>query len=562
MEKKELSTEMRVLLAFAISFLILILSQPLLVRRSATPPPKPLSESSPTQGQSQSSAEKQVVTPSALPASPKQGESEEEITIEGDLYRVVFSTRGAVVKSWTLQRYRDQQNNPLELVNPDATQFGNPLSLWVAEEPLRQEINNALYVPSATGHLSAPVTLTFEYSSGQTAVRKQIAFTPDSYVVEVTTEVASNGKAASHALAWRGGFGDMHDAAAQGYQLDVFYRAEKVIRLNTGSLKSEESVSSGPFPFAGIEDRFFCVAFLPPEGMLRVTSFRHEILVPEQKNRLSLGVAVGSGDAPQNYFRLFVGPKEIDVLSQADPRLAELVDYGWFAFVAKPMFLALRWIHDHIVTNYGWSIVLLTVAINFLLFPLKIKSLRSAMKMQKLQPQLKAIQDKYKHLKMKDPKKQEMSRETMELYKKHGVNPIGGCLPMLLQIPFLYGFYKVLIVSIEMRQAPWIWWVRDLSAPESIPIKVLPLLMCGTQFILQKMSPATTPDPRQQRIMMLMPLMFLFFFWNLSSGLVLYWLTGNVVGIAQQWYINRTEMKHLIEERKKTASRKKVLAKK
>ncbi|MBI1955302.1 MAG: membrane protein insertase YidC [Acidobacteria bacterium] len=158
---------------------------------------------------------------------------------------------------------------------------------------------------------------------------------------------------------------------------------------------------------------------------------------------------------------------------------------------------------------------------------------------------------------MNDPKKQEMTRETMALYKKHGVNPIGGCLPMLLQIPFLYGFYKVLIVSIEMRHAPWIWWVRDLAAPEPILVKVLPLLMCGTQFILQKMSPATTPDPRQQRIMMLMPVMFLFFFWNLSSGLVLYWLTGNVVGIAQQWYINRTEMKHLIEERKKTTTRKK-----
>ena len=244
------------------------------------------------------------------------------------------------------------------------------------------------------------------------------------------------------------------------------------------------------------------------------------------------------------------------------------MDYGWFAVVAKPLFVALRWIYEHVVSNYGWAIILLTVFINMVLFPLKISSLRSSMKMQKLQPQLKAIQEKYKHLKMKDPRRNQMSQETMELYKKHGVNPLGACLPMLLQIPFLYGFYKVLIVSIEMRHAPWIsWWVPDLSAPEPdlvrwLPIKFLPLLMCGTQFLLQKMSPMPSADPTQQKIMLFMPVMFLFFFWYISSGLVLYWLTGNLVGIAQQWYINRTEMKHLVEEKRSAAKKKRVLAKK
>jgi YidC/Oxa1 family membrane protein insertase len=148
----------------------------------------------------------------------------------------------------------------------------------------------------------------------------------------------------------------------------------------------------------------------------------------------------------------------------------------------------------------------------------------------------------------------------MELYKKHGVNPLGGCLPMLLQMPFLYGFYQVLILSIEMRHAPWILWVQDLSAPEALPIKTLPILLCATQFLLQKMSPMPSPDPAQQKMMMYMPLMFLFLFWSMSSGLVLYWLTGNVVGIAQQWYINRTEMQHLIEEKRAVAARKKQAA--
>jgi YidC/Oxa1 family membrane protein insertase len=255
--------------------------------------------------------------------------------------------------------------------------------------------------------------------------------------------------------------------------------------------------------------------------------------------------------------RLYVGPKDRDVLAPVEPQLAGLVDYGWFAFIAQPLFSAMRWTYDNVVSNYGWVIILITIIINFLLFPLKLKTMRSAMKMQRIQPQLKAIQDKFKHLKMNDPRRQEMTKETMALYKKHGVNPLGGCLPMLLQIPFLYGFYQVLVLSIEMRHAPWILWIRDLSAPEGIAIKTLPILLCATQFLLQKMSPMPSPDPAQQKMMMYMPLMFLFLFWSMSSGLVLYWLTGNVVGIAQQWYINRTEMQHVIEEKRAAVARKK-----
>ena len=557
MEKKELSQEMRVLIAFALSFLILLISQRYLLK---PPPPRPAGKPASSPAAAPAPPPAIAPTESALPTGPKQGGAEEQITVDAGLYQAVFSTRGAVVKGWTLRNYRDEQNNPLDLVNPDAAAlFGAPFSIWVSDEALRREINSALFVPSATGSIRAPATVTFEYSNGRIVARKQFTFTPDSYVLNVTTELSSEGKSVGHALAWRGGFGDIHDVAATGGLVQVFYReAQKIVYLAPKSAEGEESTISGLFAFAGIEDRFFCAAFLPQQGPLRVTAFHHEIELPGQsKKQPTLGVAVASGDSPVNRLRLFVGPKDADVLAKAEPRLPELVDYGWFTFIAKPLFLAMRWMHARVVGNYGWSIVLLTVVINFALFPLKIKSLRSAMKMQKLQPQIKAVQEKYKHLKMKDPRKQEMTKETMDLYKKHEVNPVGGCLPMLLQIPFLYGFYKVLIVSIEMRHAPWILWVRDLSAPEHIFIKVLPLLLCGTQFVLQKMSPATSPDPTQQKMMMFMPVMFLFFFWNMSSGLVLYWLTGNVVGIAQQWYINRTELQHLMEEKKSAAARKK-----
>lgn len=591
MEPKEPSLQGRILLAFALSFLILFISQRFLVgpppapapESATTPAPPPATSPAPPAETSPPSPPESAAAPVTPPAEPRQGAAEAQITVESDLYQAVFSTRGAAVKSWTLRRYSDAQGNPLELVNPAAAaEYGDPFSIWVSDETLRREINAALFVPSATGTLRAPVTLTFEYNDGRTTVRKEFVFTSDSYVVNATTELSREGTPVLHALAWLGGFGDMHDAAARGTLIQVFYREPlEMVRLTPGNVERKGSLATiqgwlglvpesadvkeisilGQFPFAGIEDHFFCAAFLPQDGPLRVTAFEQEVPVPEQDQRAAtLGVAVSSGDAPTNRLRLYVGPKDPAVLAEVEPLLPGLVDYGWFSFIAQPLFLAMNWSYDHIVPNYGWVIILVTVVINFALFPLKLKSMRSAMKMQRVQPLMKAIQDKYKHLKVNDPRRQEMTKETMALYKKHGVNPFGSCLPMLLQIPFLYGFYKVLVLSIEMRQAPWILWIGDLSAPEQIPIRTLPILLCATQFVLQRMSPMPSPDPAQQKMMMYMPLMFLFLFWSMSSGLVLYWLTGNIVGIAQQWYINRTQMQHLLEEKKVATARKKQTA--
>jgi len=590
--------QVRILLAFALSFMTLVVSQRFFVRPQPAPrqagatEPVPATDATPAPPReaAPSAATATPPAPEGVPSGPnepRQGAAEEQITVESDLYRAVFTTRGAAVKSWTLRQFDDREGNPQELVNTAAAaEYGSPLTFWTTDETLRREINSALFVPSATGTLQAPATLTFEYRDSRITARKEFVFTRDSYVVNTTTELAREGTPVPHALAWLGAFGDLQDALARGTLVQVFYRdPQRVVRLAPGNVESKgfwarifdwfrglvgslppgadirEISVLGSFPYAGIEDHFFCAAFLPQEGPLRVTAFEQEIGLPEQTRRLpSLGVAVSSGDEPVNRLRLYLGPKDRDVLAPVEPRLSDLVDYGWFSFIAQPLFLAMRWTYDHVVGNYGWVIILLTVVINFLLFPLKLTTMRSAIKMQRIQPQIKALQDKYKGLKMNDPRRQEMSQETMALYKKHGVNPLGGCLPMLLQIPFLYGFYQVLILSIEMRHAPWIWWVRDLSAPEDLPIKTLPILLCATQFLLQKMSPMPSADPAQQKMMMYMPLMFLFLFWGMSSGLVLYWLTGNVVGIAQQWYINRTEMRHLIEEKKAAVARKKQAA--
>jgi YidC/Oxa1 family membrane protein insertase len=196
--------------------------------------------------------------------------------------------------------------------------------------------------------------------------------------------------------------------------------------------------------------------------------------------------------------------------------------------------------NDHWVHNYGWAIILLTVFINIALFPLKLTNLKSMRKMQMLQPEMAKITEKYKGISMSDPRAAQKQQETMDLYKKHGVNPMGGCLPLLIQMPFLWAFYKVLAVTIEMRHADWLW-IGDLSQPEHFALRVLPLIMVVTSFGLQKMTPVPAGgDPSQQKMMQFMPLMYLFFFWNASSGLVLYWLTGNLVGIAQQWFFNKT----------------------
>ena len=195
-------------------------------------------------------------------------------------------------------------------------------------------------------------------------------------------------------------------------------------------------------------------------------------------------------------------PRALDVLKSVNPPLDSLVDFGWFSIVAKPLFIGLRYIYEHWIHNYGWAIVLLTLIITTAMFPLKLKSLRSAQEMQKVAPIIKGIQDKYKNYKFNDPRKQKMNEEVMKVYSEHGINPLGGCLPMLLQMPFLYGFYRVLDLAIELRHAPWIWWVKDLSAPDRLmilgfSIPVLVILMTVASYLLQRMTPMATADPSQ-----------------------------------------------------------------
>jgi len=464
--------------------------------------------------------------------------AESEWTLDTNLYRIVFSNRGATVKSWTLRNFKDNDNKPLEIVNTKgAERVGYPFTYDFRGQQPSTDLNKALWVAHPGGGLS----IEYEFSDGKTTAKKTFAFTRDGYLVQFSDEVKLGSAGLPHLVQWRGGFGDMAVNNAAGHQQGVRYDTEKkkLVEEAAKAAKNGPARADGIFSFAGIEDQYFSAAFLPPQGTpLQTTLFDDTVASPADATEQPYpGVAVG-GDS-RNQMALYLGPKSYSILGKVNPRLEDLIDWGWFGLLAKPLFLILQWMTNLYVHNYGWSIILLTIAINIALLPLRIANLKSMRKMQALQPEMAKINEKYKGLSMSDPKAALKQQETMDLYKKHGVNPMGGCIPMLIQLPFLYAFYKVLAVTIEMRGASWLW-VGDLSQPEHFAIRFLPIVMVASSFLMQKMTPMAGGDPSQQKVMQFMPLMWGFFFWSASSGLVLYWLTSNLVQITQQWFFNKT----------------------
>ena len=543
--------EKRVLAAFALSFVILLLWRVLLVKE---PPPSPSSKPTfTTPGQpAAGKPAAPAVSPPLPPTMPViQGSKPEDIVVENDLYRVTLSTRGAVAESWILKKYLDAKGMPLDLIDEEACgKLGFPMSLNLAEGELGNKLNSALYVAGpAEGALRPPVKLEFTYSDGKVQAHKTFAF-GTGYEVHAEISVIEGGHYLPVEVGWPGGFGD-HSLAPvliNTYTLGVYGSIGDLTTVAQRKLTADRSIPA-PLQLAGLEDRYFAGIFLPdsPDESFRLgrqTWTPTDWTGKDSDKPSPIFAQVGEALPKPLAFRMFVGPKNLELLGAERPPLDSLVDFGFFGFIGKPLFLGLRFIYEHWMHNYGWAIVILTVFINFAMFPLKLKSIRSAQEMQRIMPLQKSIQEKYKHLKFNDPRKARMNEEMMKLYKEHGVNPLGGCLPMLLQLPFLWGFYRMLDVPIELRHAPWILWITDLSAPDKFhpfgfPLPILPTLMVISLFIIQKMTPVASTDPAQQRMMMLTPIIFGIMFYNLASGLVLYFLTANLVGILQQVLINK-----------------------
>jgi len=544
--------ELRLLLAFILMGVVLFVT-PYFYKNVAPPVKKtvpaavksepataaPLATTTPAETAAPAASET-AASESAAP--PIAAQKEDLHTVDTDFFQVTFSNRGGVVKSWLLKKYKEHSGAPLQLVNT-ASHADAPAALFFPAQKPAVDLNQALYEM----HSDADgLAITFDYSNGQVVARKSFQFRKSSYLLDVSTEVTEGGKPVPNQIEWRGGFGDMAVTNPAGDQQTLRFDVTdaKLIKSGAKAAKDGPVTVTGNYSFAGIEDKYFVAAFLPATAMTTLSDSE-----PTQRDTKELpfaGAAVGAG--PVNHLSLYVGPKDIDILRAVNPRLEQVVDFGWLGILAKPLFLIVNWVADRVIHNYGWSIILVTIALNFVLFPLKITSMKSMKKMQALQPQITAINDKYKGIGLRDPKKADQNQEVMELYKKHGVNPMGGCVPMVLQIPFFIAFYKVFSVSVEMRGASWLW-VTDLSQAETLAIHLLPIIMVASQFVMQKMTPTPTGgDPSQQKMMQFMPLIFGFMFYNLSSGLVLYYLTSNLVGVAQQWFFNRTSLASVAAE--------------
>jgi YidC/Oxa1 family membrane protein insertase len=555
--------ERRVLLAITLSFLVLFLFQ-----RFVMPPPAPVPATTPIPANATSGAPStQAPTPVApgvtapvapvAPAAPAIAStvseaSPREIVLETTKVKAVFSNQGAKILHWILKEYRTDQGQPLDLVPSGAgADAPKPFSLTVDDQALSARLNDAIYRVTVDGTpvgemvdaSASPKSIVFEAASADGfSVKKTFSVEPTSYIVGFGAVVQMGTQRLNPVIHWGPGLGDDIARAppasffAPSYNTPaqpIIYMDGSVERIAAATAGAQEGV----FRYAGIDDHYFVSMVLNEQN---TQPFRIEyapVVVPQADNPAIIGNYVRYAvrfASPQDQSRFFFGPKEFDTLRAIDAETTRVVNFGIFAWLAAPLLGALKWVHGY-VGNWGWSIIVLTILINLALFPLRHKSVTSMKKMQEIQPQMKAIQDRYAKYKVTDPERQKMNTEVMELYKAKGVNPASGCVPMLLTFPFLFGFYNMLSQSIEIRGADFAGWITNLSAPD--PYYITPIAMGAVQFWQTKMTPSTA-DPAQQRIMMFMPIMFTAMSLSFPSGLVLYWLISTVFTIAQQYLTN------------------------
>ncbi len=541
---KELTMEQRLMLAVVLTGLMF------LVMSYFSPTPPPAEETAAEQTAEATTEQPQLdlgaadETANAEPTAeeetiqPVQASEQETLTVETDRYQVEFSNRGGMVLHWILKDYTDGEGNPLDLVNPGAQELPGgkaipaPFSMIFPDQTPEIDPNTVLLsmIRTADG-------VRFQFSARGTQIEKIFRFETDAYLVDVSSRVTVNGIGIPHLLTWRGGFGDNTVASPAAAEQGVYYEGG-LEKTSAGDADEPPVTITGNFGFAGIEDKYFSAVALKNEdsgSTLDFETLADPLPTDDDEDAERVGVAVGG--SANNQLHFFIGPKDRDILASVDPRLDDLINWGFFGFLAKPMFFLLV-LTDSITHSYGWAIVAVTFLVNLVLTPLRVSAIKSQRKMASIQPLMNAITEKYKGLPMNDPKRANQREEMQALQEAHGVSMTGGCVPMLMQMPVFLAFYTVLGVAIELRHAGWLW-VGDLSQPENLAIRALPVLLVITQFLSQKMTPQAGMDPSMQKSMMFMPLVFGFMFYYQSAGLVLYWLTSNVIGIGQQAVLNK-----------------------
>jgi YidC/Oxa1 family membrane protein insertase len=511
--------------------------------QSAAPAAAPAGGASPAAGQAPGSpaAGMGAVPPAAVVSADTEAR---DIVIESDTVHAVFTNRGAVLKSWRLNRYKDKAGKPVDLVPQTLADVARPFGIETGNAAVDARANAALYVVDGGGvaardEKTGRYQIGFEYrESGGLSVRKVFAIDPATYTVGAVIDADVAGSPANVSVVMGPSPGSAETSETGQYTMGAranLYRGGKVERHDASALVAQP-VMEGALRWAGVDDHYFLSAALAGAGNVRA-EYRPLTVNDAAGKPLHtfVGYTVNLPGQGVNA-RFFLGPKAFDQLRAADAELVRAIDYGMFAFIVVPLLGALNWVNGY-VGNYGWSIIVLTFLINVAIFPLRHKSVVSMKKMQELKPEIDAIQARYGKLKTTDPARQKQNQELMELYKQRGVNPASGCVPMILTMPILFAFYNMLAYSIELRGAPFGLWIKDLSAYD--PYYVAPILTGVTMLVQQKMTPQTSTDPVQQKMFMLMPVIFTVMFLWAPSGLNIYWLVNNVLAIGQQYFTNR-----------------------
>jgi YidC/Oxa1 family membrane protein insertase len=557
----------RTLLAVVLSVIVLMVYQNFFVKPPVKTAPAPTqqeasvsSQTTPAApGKPSAPATIQTATTGRMPAAQAVTGAERDIIVETPLYRAVLSTRGAALKSFQLKQYKTEVANSEDIVDifmrligqgkPKPAGGPKPIELVHVLEGMPRPLSvsfpdSTVTIPDGgfyevDGSLLdmtkgvEPRRLTFTQTyPGELRIDKTFTFHPDKYSFELEVRVHNLGAVPlnqSGGLTWYQYVDPNAPVDSYGHDGPVSYIAKSMDRPEVSKMEADKTL--GPdVSWGGFESKYFIASMIPQNPSL--TSFR---MSKDANNLIAVGLkgpknVIPPGQPGVFSYALYLGPKDYTILKAYNLGLENAIDFGdWLKWLAIPMLITLKFLYGY-VGNYGIAIIILTILIKLIFWPLGNKSYKSMKEMQKLQPLMAALREKYKNDKAR------LSQESMALYKTHKVNPLGGCLPMVVQIPVFFGLYKALLYAIELRHSPLFWWIQDLSAKD--PYYITPIIMGGTMFIQQKMTP-TGADPMQAKIMLFMPVIFTFMFLSFPSGLVIYWLFNNIISIGQQVYINK-----------------------
>ena len=567
----EIGMEKRLLLAMVLSMAILFLVPYLYRKPAPLPPAEPVVVAQEPAAPAAVSRELPQGVPGTEEVLPATLVARQIIEVENEDLVLRWSNVGVVLQSAQLitkadevgsqlkYKYRTEDGLPLEMIPQQLPEpMKHTFGIRTGDEEWDKRLMGAVYeVMGVTGgRVQAPAEITFHYRDALIEVSRTIRVPAEGYLVDMETDVRVQGLPVPFSVLLGPGIGEISSTTDKDFAEPkaAYFLNGAVQRHTAEELEEAPAQLAAGVRWVALDSKYFTYLLLSPDR-IRGGTIAYSGFAAETPDGEPLEVALLRAEVEMEAgarYSAFLGPKAYQLLQATDVTLSQLIDYGWFAFLVRPLLVSLNFLYLYL-HNYGWAIIVLTFGINLVLFPVRYKQMASMKKMSELQPQIKAIQDRFKRMKRTDPRQAKKNEEVMALYKKHGVNPLGGCLPLVIQMPFLFAFYRMLYSSMELRGAPFIGWIQDLSRHD--PYYVTPILMGISMVVQQKMTPAAG-DPTQRKMMMVLPIVFTFFFLNFSSGLVLYFLFSNLFGMMFQFFTQKWQREASEAPTKKPAKKK------